>query len=575
MLFTSFVLRAMRKVCLPLSLVFLAAAGAMAQLSSVPGGEPFQVKLGSSFAASSARPTGGVTRRDIISDLREAISIIRKNHQNGNDVDLDRLTKSSISSMLAELDPHSEYFDAAEFSSLLGDQESEYTGTGSSITNFIRSGASDTYVISTEAGSPASIAGLRYGDRIIAVNGEPVKGWSSEAVRDRVRGPSGTMVRITVERAGSDKVETITMSRERVMQPSVPNFFLLPGEVGYIGLTDGFAKSTAAEVQNAIDDLRTRGAKRLVLDLRGNSGGILEQAVRVAEVFLPAGRIIISQRGRHSVDNRKWVSANASPEQLPLVILVDEQTASAAEVVAGALQDNRRALIAGRATFGKGLVQNVIGLPAGAGLTLTSARYYTPSGRSIQRNYSGLGRYAYFTADQTSGVQNAASSGKRAPSGQGILPDQAVNAEAFDTEKARLIDPVFFFTRAKLARSTAYPARCVPTSDPMTEFRAYLRSEGWMIPADILASNENFLVDQLRYQIVLACLGANGAARARIETDTEVRAAITALPRAGALVNRKPFFYGVRTVKKPARSHSRRAKVETGGIRKTVRSRTK
>src|SRR5688500_12745317 len=351
----------MRKFCLSLSLVFFAAAGAMAQLSSVPGGEPFQVTLGSSFAASSARATGGIPRRDVISDLREAISIIRKNHQTGNDVDLDRLTKSSISSMLAELDPHSEYFDAAEFGSLLGDQESEYTGTGSSITNFIRNGASDTYVISTEAGSPASIAGLRYGDRIIAVNGESVKGWSSEAVRDRVRGPSGTMVRITVERAGSDKVETITMSRERVMQSSVPNFFLLPGEIGYIGLTDGFAKSTASEVKNAIDDLRTRGAKRLVLDLRGNSGGILEQAVRVAEVFLPAGRIIISQRGRHSFDNRKWVSANPSPEQLPLVILVDEQTASAAEVVAGALQDNRRALIAGRATFGKGLVQNVIG----------------------------------------------------------------------------------------------------------------------------------------------------------------------------------------------------------------------
>ena len=210
------------------------------------------------------------------------------------------------------------------------------------------------------------------------------------------------MVRMTVERVASGRLETIEMKRDRVFQPTLPNYFIVRDGIAYIDLSEGFSHTTSAEFAAALKELHRRGMTSLILDLRNNSGGILDQAIKVAEEFLPAGSAIISQRGRSIIDNREWRSANRNPEKLPMVVLVNDQTASASEVVAGALQDNDRALILGQNTFGKGLVQNVVGLPMGSGLTLTTARYFTPSGRSIQRTYTGTGMYDYFN-HRTSG----------------------------------------------------------------------------------------------------------------------------------------------------------------------------
>ncbi|HLM02295.1 MAG TPA: S41 family peptidase, partial [Pyrinomonadaceae bacterium] len=372
--------------------------------------EPFKIERGTSFSASvpnrqhapenknlagSANPNA-VGTAQIQRDLAEALEIINDYYVDGRRVNYNHLTKSSIDSMLRTLDPHSNFYDAAEYRQMLEEQRSEYTGIGASIVNYTMDGATDTYVTSTFPDSPASRAGLRFGDKIVAVGGVRMSGKSSYHVREQIRGERGKIVRLTVERASTLKTETLEIRRNVVPQPSIPDAYLLRPGIGYIDLSNGFNYTTVEELETALEDLRQQGMTSLVLDLRDNPGGILEQSVKVAEKFLPAGNTIVTQRGRFAIDNRAWKSNNRAAENFPLVVLVNGGSASASEIVAGALQDYDRALIVGENTFGKGLVQSIINLPAGTGLTLTTAKYYTPSGRSIQRDYSSGNLYDYF-----------------------------------------------------------------------------------------------------------------------------------------------------------------------------------
>ena len=510
----------------------------------------FKIGQGSSFTASSSpndkksanetkSPTEKLTpaAARIVTDFEEVLRLIQSNHVAGSRADKDGLLKSSVGTMLSELDPHSKYFDPAEFSDLLGEQEIEYTGTGSTISSFYRSGTWNTYVLGTHPGSTAELAGLRYGDRIVAVNGVSTAGMLADAVRDKVRGPNGTAVKITVEKPSGEQV-SMTMLRKRVTQPTIPNHFLLPGDVGYIGLTDGFGHGTFSELEQSLNDLRRQGAKSLVLDLRGNTGGILDQALRVAEKFLPRGSTIMSQRGRYAFDNRSWKSGNANFEKLPLVVLVDSQTASAAEIVAGALQDNDRALILGQTTFGKGLVQNIIELPHGAGITLTSARYYTPSGRSIQRSYANSSLYDYFR-HREAGAGDAPSdkeplrtvTSRPVYGGHGISPDEKLDTPA-GTKVAALQDPIFFFAREKAA-----DAGTLNDTELIQAFGEYTTKNGWRISPQAIAGEADFITNQLRYQFALSNAGATTAERYRISSDKQLQRAVLALPRAAQLSN--------------------------------------
>ena len=213
-------------------------------VSKVPVADPFTIDRGSSFSASTTTraaadpesPTVTPAAGKIVSDIRQALDIIRRNHVDGSKKSEADLTKSSLDAMLSELDPHSNYFDAAEFSELLGEQDSEYSGTGSTISNFVRNGAMETYIISTHPDSSASKASLQYGDRIVSVDGVPVSGLTSDVVRDKVRGPRGSTVRLTIDRATTGRLETIELKRERVFQPTLPNFFIVRDGVGYIDL---------------------------------------------------------------------------------------------------------------------------------------------------------------------------------------------------------------------------------------------------------------------------------------------------------------------------------------------------
>ena len=284
-------------------------------------------------------------------------------------------------------------------------------------------------------------------------------GKTSLDVRDKIRGPKNSVVKITVERAADKRVQVVEITRDVVPQPSVPDAYMLKPGVGYVDMTRGFNYSTTEELEDALHTLHSSGANSLVLDLRNNPGGFLDQAIHVAEVFLPYGQLILTQKGRNGLRDNTYVSRNRSADPIPLVVLVNENTASASEIVAGAMQDHDRALIVGQTSFGKGLVQSIIPLDYGAGLTLTSAKYYTPSGRLIQRDYSDSSLYDYYTHGgskrfdekqddpKPAGPERKTDTGRTVYGGGGIAPDESVKARTFTVAQRRLLSPLFAFTR--------------------------------------------------------------------------------------------------------------------------------
>ena len=514
--------------------------------------DPFTIKRGTSFSASKPTTTADIptssvkgSTGEIVKDLSEALEILRNNFVAGERLDFNAVTKSALESALRTLDPHSTYFDPTDFKDLLTEEDSEYSGIGATVVSFRRDGHLDTYVASTMPGSPAA-GKLKFGDRIIKVDDEDMAEHASDDVSDAVRGENGTRVKLLVERAATGRVETLEIRRSMVARPSIRDAFVLPGGVGYIAMTEGFNTTTASELSAALKELHRLGAASLVIDLRDNPGGILEQAVRVAEKFLPTGAVIVSQRGRSKADNHVWKSTNRFPETMPLVLLVNENTASASEIFAGALQDHDRAYIVGQRTFGKGLVQSVYDTPYGSGLTLTTARYFTPSGRLIQRDYSSGAIYDYYNhrTDVTKQTEARTSGNRPVFGGDGITPDDTVEAKALLQSEDDLLDALFFFSRdvvyKREATDVTVPAAFVsdmaagiPVNDKLTtDFMAFVRKSSPLISAAELSSETAFINERLKYFLTLAARGDEAANRVLLLGDPQVQRAVAALPRA-------------------------------------------
>lgn len=495
-------------------------------------------------------------------DVDEAIKLINQNYIEGNKLDYNAVFKSSIIGMLRSLDPHSNYYDREEYEEMRNDQRSEYFGIGASIQSFIVDEKLDTFITSTFEYSPAFRAGLRYGDKIIAVDGVKTLGKQSLDVRNRIRGPRGSVVKLTVQHASDNRIETVDITRDSVAQPSVPDaYFLKPG-VGYVDMTRGFNYTTSDELQEALDQLRAKGATSLVLDLRNNPGGFLDQAIRVAELFLPYGQLILTQKGRNGLRDNTYHSKNRNADTIPLVILINENTASASEIVAGAMQDHDRALIVGETSFGKGLVQSIIPLDYGGGLTLTSAKYYTPSGRLIQRDYSGGGLYDYYThggsqsldskPDATKGGEaKKTDTGRSVYEGGGITPDERVTEREFTTAQKRLVSPLFAFTREMISGRVPVrdeyrirgpivfghdlqPDDFAVTPTTVQAFEQFLAKDpDYKNLVPLVQRNRAFVELQLRYNVVTAAFGRVTADRVLVMTDDEqVAKAVEILPRA-------------------------------------------
>src|SRR6266481_4496797 len=365
-------------------------------------------------------------------DYHEAISTVEEKY--AGDIDYEKATQAAIQGMLFTLDPHSVYFSTTEFRKLKEDQASSFYGIGVQILRH----DDGVYIQSVVEGTPAARAGLRFGDRIVEVDGKDARDWSSDEVSKNVRGERGKDVLLKVERAGEEAAVNVRIVRDSVPLPSIRNVFMLGSTTGYVGLVGGFQHTTDDELREAIAGLKKDyGMRQLVLDLRNNPGGLLDQAIDVASEFLPRNKVIVSVKGRSEYHEPAIYKSNGTdPEELPLVVLINRNTASASEIVAGAIQDHGRGLVVGETSFGKGLVQHVFQLPYNTGLTLTTARYYTPYGRSLQRDYSSGSLYDYYVRHDQSDTQQPTQPGQ--PSPNESAPPHNSNAPAFRTAAGRV-----------------------------------------------------------------------------------------------------------------------------------------
>jgi carboxyl-terminal processing protease len=496
-------------------------------------------------SADSSSPTPAQIERE----FRDAWAIAKANY--AGEVDIVRVTQSGIRGMLAVLDPHSNYLDPKDYTELREEQESRFYGIGVTINR--RNGR--VHVLSVIPDSPASRAGLRYGDAIMAVNKESAVNWSTQEVARHVRGERFTTVEITVERVGESRPLSFHIKRDAVQLPSITNAFLIRPGVGYIGLTRGFQGTTINELNEHISRLKDQGLTGLVLDLRGNPGGLLQQAIQVAGQFLKPGEVVVSVRGRIR-ERPPYRASGGEPENFPLVVLINRASASASEIVAGALQDHDRALIVGEPSFGKGLVQTVYPLLRGAGgaLTLSTARYYTPSGRLIQRDYRGISNYEYYTGRNNNGHGPAATTdgGRRVYGGGGIEPDVVIPTPN-DPVRARIFGAVFEFTRHLIAgqihglehfRATKQEAlrsdsdlRISITPSVIAAFREFIqkRREFQLTPAD-LEAHLTYARNKIQEEVATARFGIEAGGRLALLHDEQTLQAVDTLPQAKELV---------------------------------------
>ena len=518
---------------------------------------------GTAPAGSSATSKLGPTSTAIKGDLAEALAVIQSNHIDGKKLDYNGIFKTSITSMLSVLDPHSTYFDPAEFAAFRTEQRSEYLGIGATIEDLRDGSDVNTYIRATFPDSPAARAGLRFGDRILAVDGNSMKGKTYPEVRKFLLGPRGTTVKVTVEHPATKLTETVNIVRDAVSLPSIAQSYMLKPGVGYVAMTGGFNTTTADEFEMALKELHGKGMNMLVLDLRGNRGGLLFQAVRVANQFLQRGQMIVSQKGRFRDSSQSYAAVNENPDNVAVVILVNGDTASAAEIVAGALQDHDRALIVGETTFGKGLVQFPFQLDYESALLLTIAKYFTPSGRLIQRDYSNGGYNYYFPgglaadksnqANPQTGPQSRTDTGRAVYGGGGISPDEVVKPGTINATERQLRDVLFAFSlelisgripgfeQYKVQRAIEFDHDLANEDFPITdtlfkELKKFATAKpSYKGTAEALDKSRTFAERQLRYNLLSAAYGFRTATQVFNDGDPQISRAVDAMPRAREL----------------------------------------
>ena len=514
--------------------------------------------------SNATRTKGAVTSAVVKTDLNEALAVIQTNYIDGRKLDYNSVFKSSITGMLKVLDPHSTYFDPIDFAAFKTEQRSEYFGIGATIDHMHQGDQVNTYIRATFDESPAARAGLRFGDRILEVDGQSMANKSYPEVRKFLLGPRGTVVKVTVLHNGSGQKETVSITRDAVPLPSIPQAYMVSPGVGYVAMTGGFNLTTNNEFQEALADLHSKGMKMLVLDLRGNRGGLLIQAVKVANTFLQDGQLIVKQEGRIRGSSEEFVADNEAPDLVPLVVLVNGESASAAEIVAGALQDHDRALIVGENTFGKGLVQLPIQLEYDSALLLTIAKYFTPSGRLIQRDYShgdfydystrgGLGPDKNASSVAPSGPESRTDTGRTVYGGGGIAPDEIAKPGTITAGEAKLSDLLFGFAleltsgrvkgfeNYKVQRPIEFGHELLATDYPITdavfaELKRFAAAKPeFKTTPEQLEKFRAHAERQLRYNLTSAAYGTMVAVQVFYNDDKQIARAIEAMPRAREL----------------------------------------
>jgi len=452
-------------------------------------------------------------------------------------VDADKaIYGGAIPGMLRSLDPHSNFFDRKSFGLLREEQRGRYYGVGMTVTP--RSG--QTIVLAPFVGSPAYKAGLRPGDVIVQVDETSTENLSTTEVAELLKGPKGTTVHIHVMREGQDQPLQFVIVRDEIPRLSIEHAFFLSPNVGYIRIST-FNETTSQELREKLREMDPSTLKGLVLDLRNNPGGLLAEGVSVADMFLERGQLIVSHHGRNSREKRYTAVRGNRGNNFPLVVVINRYTASAAEIVSGAIQDHDRGLIVGESSFGKGLVQTVYPLGEDTGLALTTAKYYTPSGRLIQRDYSSVSLYDYYYHKDSAAPQtdvHSTDAGRTVYGGGGITPDAEIPEQSLNRFQQRLARNYTFFNFAKryLAENSTIASNFEADAAVLDRFRRFLQEQNIEFEEAEIQENLDYIRQRIKLELFLSVFGMDEAYKLEIAADNQILKAVELLPQAAALV---------------------------------------
>jgi carboxyl-terminal processing protease len=496
--------------------------------------------------------------KDAVSQFTNVLADVQQNY--AVPVDTDKaLYEGAIPGMLRVLDPHSTFFDPEAYALLREDQRGEYYGVGMTIAPR----DNQTVVLAPMPGTPAFRAGIRPGDMILKVDGKATDGLTTPEVADLLKGPKGTTVQISVHREGTTAPIDFTVMRDEIPKHSVDLAFMLRPGIGYIKLS-GFNETTDSEMTDALKELDAPSLDGLVLDLRYNPGGLLQEAIAVSDKFLDKNQLIVSDHGRSSPEKRYYAVSGNRGVTCPLVVLINGGSASAAEIVTGSIQDHDRGLVVGEQSFGKGLVQSVSQLSEDTGLALTIARYYTPSGRLIQRDYKDISLYDYLYNHKTPPPTEVklTDGGRQVTGGGGITPDVPIaEPKPNDFQQDLYRHNVFYpyqnppsvggFTTWYLGTKPDVTRSFAADDAVLTDFRKYLDKVGVKYTDADIAANVDWIKHMIRLEVITSAYGLDDGYKVALENDPQIDKAVDSLPQARALYQNVRKIIAQRTTEDP------------------------
>jgi carboxyl-terminal processing protease len=496
--------------------------------------------LGGLLSSAGATASNPDDLQDSDKQFRSVLAVVERNYADPVDVDK-AIYDGAIPGMLHVLDPHSNFFDPKEYALFREEQVGKYYGVGMTVSTR----ENQTVVVAPFVGSPAFKAGIRPGDVILKVDGKSCDNLSTTEVANMLKGAKGTTVHVAVGREGWDKPIEFTIVRDEIPRPGVEYSAMLKPGIGYVRVTT-FNETTDSDLVDALNKLDYPSLDGLILDLRNNGGGLLSQAVGMADMFLDKGETIVSSHGRVSREHTFYADRGNQGLRIPLVVLVNGGTASASEIVSGAIQDHDRGLIVGETTFGKGLVQTQIDLPEDTALLLTTARYYTPSNRLIQRDYKNVTLYDYHYNPQPPKAPEVkfTDSGRKVYGGGGITPDDVVpEPKADDFQQLLYRRGVFYplpqgvgdFVRYYLGKKPNVTQDFAVNDSVIEQFRNFLTSEHIKFTDENIQSNLSWLKWQIKREIFTSVFGQDAGYKVALEDDPQLDKAIELIPQSRAL----------------------------------------
>jgi carboxyl-terminal processing protease len=495
---------------------------------------------GPAATATSAGSPDSDQLQDSVKSFTRVLSVVQRNY--ADPVDTDKVIyDGAIPGMLHVLDPHSNFFDPKQYALFREEQEGKYYGVGM----IVEQRDNQTVVQSPFVNSPAYKAGIRPGDTILKVDGKTCTGLTTNQVADMLKGAKGTPVHITLGREGWDKPIEVTVVRDEIPRPGVEYSEMVKPGIGYVHVST-FNETTDDDLKAALKQLDWSKLDGLVIDLRDNGGGLLNQAVGMADLFLDKNELVVSHHGRSSPERPYYAVMGNQGIDVPLVVLVNSGSASASEIVSGAIQDHDRGLIVGETTFGKGLVQTQFPLSEDTALLLTTARYYTPSGRLIQRNYKNVTLYDYHYNPQRPSKPDVklTDTGRQVFGEGGITPDVAVaepKADGFQEllEERGVLYPlpagVGDFARSYLGENRQVTKDFEVDDAVLADFQKYLTQQHIPFTPDQIQQNTPWLKWEIKREIFTTVFGLDAGYKVQLDNDPQLQRAIESLPQAKAL----------------------------------------